>query len=253
MATYIQLIEELAANAWPAAIVQIAQGWRLRYNWGVTQRANSVWPNEWRDGLDLPAMLDLAEDFYAQRKQPSRFQVCDASLPAGLDDALAQRGYAKISATEVQIAPTSVVIASTASRADVVQVHVRVGDLTDEWMDAYALGAQMGAHERAMRYGIVQRIGPRAGFALARINGAAIAVGLGVAERGWCGIYCMETHPQARRQGAATAILHALAQWAQTQAAEMMYLQVMANNEPALALYARAGFAHHYTYHYRQL
>jgi ribosomal protein S18 acetylase RimI-like enzyme len=250
MTTHIQLIEELAANAWAPAIVQVAQGWRLRFNWGVTQRANSVLTNDWRAEHDLSAMLDLAEDFYARRGQHALFQMCPASLPAGLDEVLAQRGYARISDTDVQNAATREVIARTAARADAAQTNV--GDLTDAWMDAYAVGAQMQSHERAMRYGIVQRIAPRAGFALARMAGEAAAVGLAVAERGWCGIFCMETMPNARRRGAATSILHGLAQWALAQGAESMYLQVLSSNAPAQALYARAGFMHDYTYHYRR-
>jgi hypothetical protein len=38
----ITQIEALAANAIPAAIVQELDGWRLRFNYGVTRRANSV-------------------------------------------------------------------------------------------------------------------------------------------------------------------------------------------------------------------
>lgn len=250
MTSHIHLIEELAANAWAPAIVQAVQGWRLRFNWGVTQRANSVLTTEWRAELDLPAMLDLAEDFYARRGQPALFQMCPASQPVELDETLAQRGYARISDTDVQIAATREVMARTAARADAAQTTV--GDLTDAWMDAYAVGAQMQPHERAMRHGIVQRIAPRAGFALARMAGEAAAVGLAVAERGWCGIFCMETLPNARRRGAATSVLHKLAQWALAQGAEQMYLQVFSSNAPAQALYTRAGFTHYYTYHYRR-
>ena len=39
----IRLVDELAANAWAAHTNQIVDGWRLRWNDGVTGRANSVW------------------------------------------------------------------------------------------------------------------------------------------------------------------------------------------------------------------
>jgi ribosomal protein S18 acetylase RimI-like enzyme len=119
-------------------------------------------------------------------------------------------------------------------------------------MEAYAQGANMSAHERAMRQGIVERIGPCAGFALASLDGQTVAVGLGVTERGWTGIFCMETQPAFRRQGAATQLLGALAKWGQESGAPHMYLQVMLHNAPACALYQRAGFTPLYTYWYRE-
>jgi RimJ/RimL family protein N-acetyltransferase len=54
-----------------------------------------------------------------------------------------------------------------------------------------------------------------------------------------------------RRQGAATAVLHALASWADKQHAHGLYLQVMRDNLAALALYERVGFTPLYDYHYR--
>src|SRR5689334_11652236 len=98
----IRFIEELAANAWPAAIVQVVDGWHLRFNWGVTQRANSVWPNELHGELDLDARLQLVHDFYARRGMRARYQMCPATQPAELDDVLAQRGFAAIAHTSVQ-------------------------------------------------------------------------------------------------------------------------------------------------------
>jgi ribosomal protein S18 acetylase RimI-like enzyme len=62
----------------------------------------------------------------------------------------------------------------------------------------------------------------------------------------------MATHPNYRRQGAATTILGALANWGSDHGADQMYLQVMENNPPALALYARAGFEKLYQYYYAE-
>src|SRR5689334_11385581 len=100
----IHLIEELAANAWPAAVVQVVDGWRLRFNWRVTQRANSVWSNESHGKLDLAAKLQLVDDFYARHGMRARYQICPATQPTELDDMLAQRGYIAVSHTSLQIA-----------------------------------------------------------------------------------------------------------------------------------------------------
>ena len=258
----VHFLEELSANAWPAAMTQVIDGWRLRFNWGVTQRANSVLPNDCSSDMSLNERLDMAEDFYTRRGMRARFQLCPTSLPAELDDALAARGYARISDTSVQIAPIETVIKPPGSQAlSCVEYNasarprrfeVSVSDFNDTWMETYAQGGNMSAHERAMRQGIVQRIGPRAGFALAKLDEQPVAVGLGVTERGWTGIFCMDTLPAFRRQGAATVILGALAQWGKQQGATQMYLQVMLVNKPACALYQRAGFTPLYTYWYRE-
>ena len=39
-------VERAALSAWPAAHVQELDGWKLRFHWNMTGRANSVWPNE---------------------------------------------------------------------------------------------------------------------------------------------------------------------------------------------------------------
>jgi ribosomal protein S18 acetylase RimI-like enzyme len=87
---------------------------------------------------------------------------------------------------------------------------------------------------------------------LLRIDGAPAALGLGVVEGDWLGIFCMTTDPGFRRRGAASAILRTLAIWAQLYDARRAYLQVMDQNTAAQALYARVGFETLYHYHYRE-
>jgi GNAT superfamily N-acetyltransferase len=247
----ICLIEELAANAWPAEVAPVVSGWRLRFSGGVTSRANSVWPNDDTDLTPLQDKLAAAERFYAARGEPARFQICPACQPANLDEILAQRGYQTHSLTSVQIAPLDTVL-SRLARNPALPVEVR-GVLSDDWFEVYARAGNMEAHERAMRRGILSRIGMPAGFALARLDDQPAAVGLCVVERGWAGIFCMETLPALRRRGAASAILRALGDWACAQGATQAYLQVVDANTPAVTLYARAGFQTLYHYHYRAL
>ncbi|MEW6268903.1 MAG: GNAT family N-acetyltransferase [Thermodesulfobacteriota bacterium] len=84
-------------------------------------------------------------------------------------------------------------------------------------------------------------------------DAGTVAVGFAVLERGWCGVFGMATRAAARRTGAASAILHAFATEGLAAGAPSMYLQVEEDNAPARTLYARAGFATSYRYHYRTL
>jgi GNAT superfamily N-acetyltransferase len=69
-----------------------------------------------------------------------------------------------------------------------------------------------------------------------------------VAGAAFCGIsetlamlHAVEVAPQFRRKGVATTILRGAAHWAQAQGAQWLSLAVTAGNQPARALYERAG------------
>jgi ribosomal protein S18 acetylase RimI-like enzyme len=57
--------------------------------------------------------------------------------------------------------------------------------------------------------------------------------------------------PEYRGQGIATHILSLLARWSLSNDTPNLYLQVMENNESAIRLYEKLGFARLYGYHYR--
>jgi N-acetylglutamate synthase len=237
----VLLLEELAANAWPPGLVQHVGGWRLRFSGGAGRRANSVLPNAEAGALGLDERIALAERFYAGRGWPARFQLSPAARPAGLDDALAARGYAVEARSEVHVAA----LADVLTRVDGDGDGPAVLEAPDaEWLAAWPGGTPLAAD-------LLGRIGPRAAYALLRRDGGPVAVGRAVVERGWVGVFGMATRAEARRTGAATAILGALARWGTAAGADRAYLQVEAGNGPALALYAGAGFRLHHRYLYR--
>ena len=56
-----------------------------------------------------------------------------------------------------------------------------------------------------------------------------------------CQLDSMAVQPEARRQGLATALLHAIRNWAAQNNARHLTLEVRAGNAPAIALYHRLG------------
>ena len=248
----ILILETIAANAWPAAEVELCGGWRLRSTAGVTRRANSVWPNQDDGALTLESKLAHVEAFYATRGLPTIYQICDAMQPAQLDETLAARGYAAAAHTFVQTTSLATMQERLPSLRHYPAFEVEVSEEFDPiWFALYCEAEEVSDHAAARRRDILERIAPAHGFVTLRRAGEPIAAGMGVVEAGWLGVYCMATRPAFRRQGAARAILRTLAIWAQLHDAQRAYLQVMVNNTRAQALYAGAGFITVYRYHYR--
>lgn len=243
----IRLIEELAANAVPPSVAQELDGWRLRFNDGVTRRANSVLAHSAGSLLELDAKIAYVERFYARRNLPARFQLCPASLPADLDAALEDRGYTVPPPNCVQVAPLAALRAVDPAKAFVSE------RFDDAWLTAYVAGeGETNPLKIAARRSMLQRVGPPCGFGTLLIDGRIAAVAQGVVERGWLGIFTVATTPAFRRRGLARQVLSALAAWAATHDATNAYLQVMTANTPALGLYSQMGFTTLYNYWYRE-
>lgn len=250
MSSLISALEQLAANAWPAAETASVDGWLCRYAASSSRRLNSVLPLQTEGQLGLDERIAAVEQFYSRRQTPARFQVSPAAAPYSLDDDLKTRGYDLVGTILVQTAAVK-------------DVQTRCGRLTsgrivvadqcpDSWFDTY-LRAEPGREKTAAdRRAVLARIAPPTAYVTWEVVGEAAAIGLGVLEQGWLGVFCMATLPAYRRQGGATAILGALAEWGAGQGAEESYLQLFARNAAALAVYGRAGFTTLYPYHFRE-
>ncbi|GAA4380160.1 GNAT family N-acetyltransferase [Nocardioides caricicola] len=66
----------------------------------------------------------------------------------------------------------------------------------------------------------------------------------------WVGFRGIEVSPEHRRQGLGLAVMDALLEWGAERGATTAYLQVLADNAPALGLYDQLGFATHHAYRY---
>ena len=77
-----------------------------------------------------------------------------------------------------------------------------------------------------------------------------VAHGVAAYADDWVGFRGVEVDPEHRRQGLGSTIMAALAAWGAELGATTAYLQVLGDNEPALALYASMGFTTHHAYAY---
>jgi ribosomal protein S18 acetylase RimI-like enzyme len=240
-------LQERAAQAFPAVCLQHLDGWWLRHADSAAWWASSVLPHSDARPAELPGKIRVVEEFYAGLGTRARFQISPGAGPAGLDQALAERGYRIDSPMSLQSAPTVLVI----NRLPAGGLRIRMDDQPTDawfktWLAVHGTGGDPGPEQDMLR-----RVNRPSAYASVLAGADVIAVGRAVTETGWAGVFGMATLSHARGRGAARHVLAALAGWATHHGAAHMYLQVECDNAKARRLYERAGFTELCRYHYR--
>lgn len=204
-------------------------------------RSNACWPLSAPD-RDVEAAIDAAEAWFLAHDLPPRFKLTDgATAPEDLAERLARRGYADCKTTLVMVGPAL-------GKADPAVTLFEAPDATFETVFTASAGGNLAdARERLETLG---RIPPPARFARLDVDGEYAAIGASAVDGAWAGIFGMRTAPDHRRKGLARRILRALLAEAAALGASQAYLQVEADNAPAIALYALEGFRPAYNYRY---
>jgi len=242
--TAAAILEPLADDAWPARERARLGGWRLNAASGQSMRINACWPLAAPD-RDAEAALDAAEAWFADRGLPPRFKLTEGLVsPPDLAGRLAARGYQACK-------PTLVMLGQLDDVADGEgDVAVRLSAAPDATFEAVFTATAGNPEDGRERLETLGRIPAPARFARLDIDGAPAAIGASAIGGGHVGIFGMRTVPAHRRQGLARRVLRALLVEAKTLGAERAWLQVEADNAPAIALYADEGFAPGYRYSY---
>jgi ribosomal protein S18 acetylase RimI-like enzyme len=246
MRKLLREFEETVVDAWPATDCEELDGWLLRASGGPSRRGNSVAPLENGSAFALDERIAQVERWYAARGYPAMFQIGPGCMPGELDAILQLRGYSKeaesIAATA---APSELLQRLPGSDAQVTR------QASEAWWSVVREASRFST-SRDVLAGFLARLGSRCRYVTHfAADGRASAACVGVSSEQRLGVYAMITLPLARRTGAASALLRALAHSALEAHMEEMYLLVEADNEPARALYERAGFRDLYRYHYR--
>lgn len=240
----ITTLEELSLNAFPALKTVLYDGWILRFSNGYSHRANSVQPL-YLSTQSLDQKIAYCEKLYRAQNLPVVFKMTRAAEPAQLDAELETRGYRLEADTIVQtceLAPRNFLCAND------VEIYET---WNEEWFDAFCRMNQPNpAHIGTLKQ-MLQMIVPQTGLALRRENGAVCACGLGVRQEKFLGLYDIVVDKNFRQRGYGRKIVSQLMAWGNENGAQRAYLQVLANNTPALNLYAQLGFVEHHSYWYR--
>lgn len=270
-------IEEASLNAWPALQQVFLDGWILRFSKGFTKRANSIvplYPSSHPDGATehtkdralhhVKEKIRYCENLYAREQLQTVFRLTSisqgnttpvATHPANpalsasmdlraalsLDEILSARGY--------RVAEPSLVL-SKVLQAQPLLANLKLLALKD-WLSVYCELTGMPEPARTLHNIILQSIAGECAFAVLYMDERPVACGLGVVERELVGLFDIFTHSDQRNQGHGAALVQGLLAWAVQQGAERAYLQMVAENKPAAALYESLGFSEIYRYWYR--
>jgi ribosomal protein S18 acetylase RimI-like enzyme len=122
---------------------------------------------------------------------------------------------------------------------------------SDDWMELWWRidGRGGGPDEKAAARRILGR--GTAVYAVVPEGRPARGIGRLALVEDTAGLYCLAVDERFRRQGIALAVIRGLLQEATTRGARWVWLGVLADNEPARALYDRLGFRTVSQYHYR--
>lgn len=264
-AVSVEDLEELMTDGWPPHEREWFGRWMLRAAGGYTGRANSALVLG-EPGPSTADALATVRRWYDARALPPLIQVPLSPGFSADDDPLVQEattlGWEALRPVRVMTA-ASADVAAAARRTSTSSMRTNVSPTLDDawWSLADDRARTHESDARRVLEGSEKQVflaltppvdtdGITSGAAGAP-SGAVAHARLALSP-GWAGVFALATRPDARRQGLARQLLRACADEALRADEASMYLQVAADNAPAIALYESLGFTTHHRYVYLQ-
>lgn len=214
----IRAMEHAAALAWPGTEQLWIDGWLLRGAGGHTHRANSAVPLGVEAALTtVPAIVD----WYTRRGQTPWLAVPDRLLK--IPERVAAHLETVVMVGELPAGEPDATV-TLAARPDT------------QWLRLYQRKVPTDVLTAVVDGTVVFAI--RADAVVGR---AAITVAPDGTR--WAGLSAVRVADGHRRRGHARQLCSALLAWATERGAQNCYVQVLADNAPAIALYEQLGFA----------
>lgn len=242
----IKMIEDFSLNAWPSHQIQLYDGWLLRFSYFYTHRTNSV---EQIGASTIPPDEKIAfcEDAYKRWGTPAIFKITPL-LDEGFENTLIERQYMTQHITEVMILNFQKYVPNS----PIIPVHIE-HTISERWINSlFALKGTTNAIHRQIVPSMYQAI-PKDTLAAFITNdmGQIVAIGLGILDRSYMGIYAIHVHPRYRGCGYARSVCTSLLNTGKEMGLNGAYLQVVCGNAPAKSLYVSLGFQDFYKYWFR--
>ena len=240
-------VARIAALGWRHRRCSALGDWLLRAGGGFTGRANSALTLG-DPGMPLGSALEVVEKWYVDHGLPPRIQLVDREAPDGLAELLDGQGWEVSPLVHVMTAELGHVLRAAPSTSST-DLELRLDDGPDDaWLRCYRQDG--GSLPPAAREILTNH--PAAIFASLRDGDRAIAIARATVDDRWAGVFGVEVAPEHRRRGLGGLVSAAALRRAGERGARRTYLQVSADNTPAVELYERLGYLIHHHYVYRQ-
>jgi len=247
----IKRYQEFLMNSWPAHHYYFLNGWILRFNDGITSRANSVFPLRYTGSQKtLVEDIKIVEQAYGEYNLPPIFTMHEFHEPKNLKAMLIKRGYHTFDFTNalgIEIHEIKKTNITNDFKYEFYDTR------TNEFSDFLARFSGRNEKEQVIIDEIASRmIIPKKLFIVARsqdeIVGCLMAV---LIPQGFLYIGDVLVHPNYRRQKLATSLfIKLMKEWAVPNGAKYVWLQVETENSGALNLYSNLGLKKIYSYYY---
>lgn len=246
MKATIKMIEDFSLNAWPSHQIQLYDGWLLRFSYFYTHRTNSV-EQIGPSSIPLEEKIDFCEDAYRRWGTPSIFKITPLLEP-DFEQRLINRNYMVQHITEVMVLDFSKYQYQNPSTPVYIEERVQ-----KKWVNGlFALKSTTSAIHRQIVPSMYDAI-PKDTLAASILNekGQIVAIGLGILDRSYMGIYAIHVHPHYRGHHYAHSVCSSLLNIGKDMGLEGAYLQCVYGNTPAKNLYRSLGFEDFYQYWFR--
>jgi ribosomal protein S18 acetylase RimI-like enzyme len=234
-------IEYASFAAWPAFEQMDMGTWLLRFAGGYTKRANSVNVLGHDEG-SIAEHVTRCEDQYNQRTMPCIFRLLSFIDNSSIEAILDSRGY--------HPGERSLVLFQALEGKGFVSDSL-VRFQPEPWMDVYCGLSGKSAQDSDKHRQMIKSIQGKNLLVVLRKHGQDVSCGLGVICGRFFGIFDIVTHSDHRNRGYGTELISGMLSWAISEGAETAYVQVVAENAPAIRLYNKLGYEQGYEYHYR--
>jgi len=241
----IRRLEAVSFRSFPATSTHYDGTWAIRLTAGhPAKRLNSVNPLDPSDHAYIDARLELAKRKFESFGRELVFRQSPLAPPE-LEMILDDRGWDRFDESVVMMLDLS-----TCDFSDD-EDRLPMKDI-GYWVDSFL---DLSEEAKTTKPGLVEvlsAIKPTGGLFVKNEGEHHVAALRCVHDNDLAGLFDIVTGTNFKRQNHARALLGSALKWAKLSGARFAWLQVVAENKPALNLYSSFGFQELYRYTYRK-
>ncbi len=240
----VRRLEAVSFRSFPSTTTHYDGSWAIRLTGGhPAKRLNSVNPLDPRDYSHMDERLLQAQQRFDGFGRPLVFRQTPLA-PSALDMLLDSKGWGRFEESIVMVAE----LGSISDGKPIMHKPVRsVG----QWVDSFLKLTGGNQENKPGLVEVISNIVPNCGLFVNWQDGYPVSVLRCVQDNDLAGVFDVATGKEHRNKGYAKALVTSALHWAREAGARHAWLQVVADNEPAVGLYHEFGFRELYRYTYR--